>query len=292
MKQCLADDGLLRSGSLNKLLRRCFLILTIALWSCKSSPDTPSQSPLKEEEIAFVHQGYFPRLAPKDWPLTREEVLFLRSPRQVLTNPQLPTNAGFHTPQEIVDFVHRVLNTDLSPIGRDTKNLTPNVLQGHAYELLGLYGSAEDARFHLEEVKKIEGHAKGDANMKSLRMIQGLGYYLMRDHFMPQEDRAIIQEIEAYLEQCSDFDQPFCWPSNHQHLFPNKKKVINILNDGAFQALAYGCGEHVKSIAKEYSEYPQEGILHIIGENALNDIKHLESDAAQIRKLLPPVQTK
>ncbi len=269
------------------LCRLIFLILLLALCGCKAKPAPQKSDPIISEEEPVGTVEAIPYPVPDDWPITYDELLFLRQPDAALIGQsQLIQQAGLQNHQQILEFAYRVLSIDLSPIDRDMMSWDQGKLQGLAYEIIGLYGQIEDAKKHLQAVKDIDGQkVKEDRQTfwRALWMIQGLGYYLMRDHLMPQKDRSVIREMEDYLYRCAAFDQPSCWNPNDPYI------GYSYLNSSAYHALAMGCSARVRELSKQYASHPRLDILHVAGENAFKEMEKIEKNADVIRKQFPGV---
>ncbi len=229
-----------------------------------------------------------PAVIPEDWPISREEYYLLTSDSQNRAlDPQELQRAGLHSRKEIVDFAHRVLQMDLAPVARDmTSNINYLVPLG-AYTLLGYYGSLEDAAAQFEAVKAIDGKAVAEGRTPESRkfepMVETLGYYLMRDHLMPQKDRRLMVEIEDYLYRCSELNAPPCWPYEGMETSNDELRI------NAFDAVAYGCSDRAKTRAKKYTAQNEGSIYYAFGEDALKDMARIESMRDKLLKQLPPV---
>ena len=176
---------------------------------------------------------------------------------------------------------------DLAPVARDmTSNINYLVPLG-AYTLLGYYGSLEDAAAQFEAVKAIDGEKvqkMSEAESDRLRpMIETLGYYLMRDHLMPQKDRRLMVEIEDYLYRCSAIESDSCWP------YEGSNEVYDHLQSNAFYAVAYGCSDRTRARAKKYTTDTKGSIYEYYGRKALEEMARIEGMREKLLKQLPPV---
>ena len=270
-------------------LKLASLILLVLCCGCKSKPETKEKS--VQEDTPIADMVGIPEKTPEDWPLTRDEVELLRGDLLKL-DPKPLEAAGLYKRSEIVKFAYKVLDLDLSPIERDLILITEGQLKGKAYYLLGLYGALGDAEKHFQDVKSIvhdvEYHKESDNDQRlHLRMVESLGFYLMRDHFMPQNDRKLMIEIEDYLLNCTIIDTPSCWP------YPNRDNGNDDLRRYALNALAYSCSDRAKEQIKTYLAQPKELILHIAGECNQRHMEEIEARADEIReKLLPGLSEK
>ncbi len=259
-----------------------FLALTIAALGCKSKPDE------QREDNAYAMMAVPPEKVPADWPMTREQYMILGydTPEHALDSKELE-KAGLHSRKEIVGFAYKVLEMDLSPIARDMISSSGIAAQMGAYELLGYYGSIEDAQKLFESVKAIDGKtARENLDGKQYlywKMVESLGYYLMRDHLMPQKDRTLMQEIEDFLYRCSDIEQISCWD------YESRPKVIDALTLHAIEAISLGSSERMHLRAKKYVTYPQDSIYHLYGSIELENLAWVEERAEKIKRQLPPM---
>ena len=259
-----------------------FLALTIAALGCKSKPDKQ-----REDNTYAVVVGP-PQEIPADWPMTREQYLLIgyNAYERALDSKALEL-AGLHSRKEIVEFAYEVLKMDLSPIERDMIESSGRAAQRGAYTLLSYYGSIEDAQKLFDAVKAIDGKVV-DQNLDGqhtvyIKMVEALGYFLMRDHFMPQRERTLMQEIDDYLYQCSEISRDSCWD------YEGRPEAIGSLMLAAIDGIERSCSDRVKARAKAQTAYPEGSITHQFGKSALEEIARIEDLADKIRKQLPPV---
>ncbi len=268
-------------------MKPAILLLTaaaLAAAGCRTKPQTPAP---KASDAAAQILGT-PKKIPDDWPLTREEHdLLTRNAKSGALDPKKLARAGLHSRKEIVDFAYRVLQMDLAPIARDMMSTAYYLVPLGAYTLLGYYGSLEDAAAQFEAVKAIDGQAVAEGRTPESRkfesMVETLGYYLMRDHFMPQKDRRLMMEIEDYLYRCSELNAPSCWP------YEGMETSNDELRDGAFEAISYGCGERAKARAKKYAAEVEGCIYFVFGKDALEEMARVEGMQEKVVRQLPPV---
>ncbi len=262
-----------------------FLIPAASLFffACKSNelpqkrPDPPASAVLSS-----------PKVVPADWPLTKDEHDFLTSSvRRKALDPKELQKIGLHTRKEIVAFAYRVLEMDLAPIARTMNDDAYYLVPNGAYVLISYYGSQEDARKHFEAVKALDGEFSefGDQAIRGRMspMIETLGYYLMRDHLMPQKERALMVELEDFLYRCSELDADSCWP------YENMGSPNNYFRSSAVAAIGYGCSERTKIRAKKYAANPRGSLEFIEGEIMLAEIDYVENSGDFIKQRLPPV---
>ncbi len=262
------------------------LIALTACLGCKSKPAdsvTALQTELRSTECIVA----VPDVTPEDWPLTNREVEYLRGDLLKLDLKALDA-IGLHKRAEIVAFAKRVLAADLAPIERDLVLISEGQLKGKAYYLLGFYGSLEDATRHILEVKSIVHREdpwteSPSDSTKHERMIRALGFYLMRDHFMPQKDRALMTEIEDYLLSCTVIDTPSCWP------YPDLDNGNDNLRRYALKALAYGCSARAEERIKSYLGESERKLLRLEGEYDREEMEKIEKRGDEIRAKLVPV---
>ncbi len=244
------------------------------------------QQPEPEPSAAEILRS--PDVVPKDWPLTKEEHDFLTSGvRRKAFDPKELQKIGFHTRKEIVAFAYRVLEMDLAPIARTMNRDAYRLVSEGAYVLLGLYGSLEDAQKHFDAVKALDGKLSEDIEsieaVRAQTLIKTLGYYLMRDHLMPQKERTLMVEIEDFLYRCGELDTDSCWPYENM-ISPN-----NYFRSRALETSAYSCSERIKARAKEYAANPKGSLESSVGEIMLQKMAYAEQNAELFKKRLPPV---
>ncbi len=266
--------------SFQKLKLISFIVLLLCL-GCKSKPETQV---VQKTNIEMAKEIGLPDVIPEDWPLTREEIEALEfSPVGLYTKAL--ESIGLHTRSEIVAYAYKLLEMDLSPLERYRH---AGFFQGVAYQLLGLYGSLEDAEKHFHDVKSIVHQGEYLAEplndmLKNMQMIRSLGFYLMRDHFMPQENRSLMVEIEEYLLSCTIIDTPSCWP------FSDLENGNDELRRYALNALSYSCSEKAKERMKTYLSLPEQRLLHIEGKYDQKELEETEKRGDEIRAKLKPV---
>ena len=233
-----------------------------------------------------------PNPIPLDWPLTQEQADFLlnynlEAMARLTVNPKELLKVGFQSPKELVAFAWRLLETDLSPIIRDMPYLKgPGFIHKKLYMIIALHGDVEDAARLLNRLKGVVqffglGEVPGEHDANTV-LAESMGFFLMRDHFMPQKDRALMQEIEDYLLNCTIYGTDSCWPRN------DGSGGDDDMRRYALNALAISCGERGRARIKEYAALPDE-FSHIIAENRFELTKRIESYAHEIRHTLKPV---
>ena len=253
---------------------------------CKSKPVIVVQDSARGE-IPEEKQIALPETKPDDWPITRAEVELLRSDHLKLELK--PWNElGYRHRADLVAFARKVLESDLAPIDRDLDNSFSGRIQGAAYQLLGLYGSIEDAARHFQDVKDIVhrgGFYKEPVSdmLKNMDMVRSLGFYLMRDHFMPQSNRELMVEIEDYLLNCTVIGTPSCWP------YPDFDNGDDDLRRYALNALAYGCSERTKERLKTYTSLKEPDLFLTEGRYDQEEMEKIEKRGDEIRAKLVPV---
>ncbi len=148
------------------------------------------------------------------WPFTEEQFQMLLSDAfEHSFDPQIRKKMQIETWEQMHDFIYALIESDYTKI---VQNTVANAGFFHkiAYQLLGLHGTIEDAEDLYRLVQNLS-FMKGtpiDYESAKFGMIRGLGFFLMRDHYFPQENRVLMQEIEDYLFYCSDWATPSCWP--------------------------------------------------------------------------------
>ncbi len=210
------------------LLQAALLSLACCHLQCDSNEREPEEE--KPQDPCFHDTGYYDYVVvppmPSDWPYPDEWFDALRYSVHIrYFNPNTLIRSGLTSRKEIVRFARSLLRYELDPeLDPDEYQAREIALTG-AYDLLGIYGSLEDARMHFEAVKAIDASVEVEAvrdeqgfflyqNSPAVTygdMIESLGYYLMRDHFMPAKDRKLMREIEDYLYRCMDPQKPHCW---------------------------------------------------------------------------------
>jgi hypothetical protein len=105
----------------------------------------------------------------------------------------------------------------------------------------------------------------------------------MRDHFMPQEDRSLMAEIEDYLLSCTVIDTPSCWP------YPDLDNGNDSLRRYALNGLAYGCSARAEERIKTYLALPENDLFHIEGEYDRKEMEETQKRGDEIRAKLVPV---
>ncbi len=268
-------------------MKTSLILLTAAAIAAAGCQSKTKKTPPRESEDVAQILGT-PKKIPDDWPLTREEHdLLTRNAKTGALDPKKLERAGLHSRKEIVDFAYRVLQMDLAPIARDMMSTAYYLVPLGAYTLLGYYGSLEDAAAQFEAVKAIDGKAVAEGRTPESRkfesMVETLGYYLMRDHLMPQKDRRLMMEIEDYLYRCSELNAPSCWPYEGMETSNDELRI------NAFDAVAYGCSDRAKTRAKKYTAQNEGSIYYAFGEDALKDMARIESMREKLLKQLPPV---
>ncbi len=168
--------------------------------------------------------------------------------------------------------------------------------KGGAYYLLGYYGSLEDAQKIFEEVKQINSRDDTeeweDQWIMYVRMIESLGLFLMRDRFMPQKDRALMTEIEEFLERCAELVKgEGCWTAEDQ------QSIRGTLCNVSFDALSDGGGQKIKAYLKKIEDYlethsgrEERRYAELQLKRITKNTECLDSRAENIRKYFPPVQ--
>ncbi len=262
------------------------LAAACAVWGCRSKPhlDLCNDSRYGDGKRG----GISPSVSPSDWPLTQAEADFLiQNVRCGALDPEALQRVGLHSRKAITAFAHRVLQMDLSPCIRDAGSTASHLLPLGAYTLLGYYGSLEDARAHFEAVKALDvGMLKQmpeDEWQRLEPMVETLGFYLMRDHLMPQPKRELIAEIDDYLYRCSSLEEPSCWPHDEP------LEAIHELWSGAFHAMSASLSRRAKKRAQKYADFPRDSGPAFWGMVALKDIEIAEGLQERERKQLPPL---
>ncbi len=261
----------------------CILIASFTA-SCKSKPKSEPQP----EVTYMADREAPPQQVPDDWPITKEQYELIGwDTASKLLDPQAIEAAGFHSRKEIVEFAYRLLKMDYTPIARVMGERFEGEDRGAAYEILGHYGSLEDAKKHFDAVKAIDAgdYEKSSAQHQILTdyMVRSLGYYLMRDHFLPQEDRDLMIEIEEFFYRCTEAGAHTCW------LYNGQTTKVAYMQPSARYAIAKGCSERVKARAKAYASDPKGSWTEHCGHDILTIVKQTETNADRIRKQLPPV---
>ena len=262
------------------------LILPIALILLTGCKSNSNQQESENRPVAAILGS--PEIVPEDWPITKEEHDFLTyGLRMNALDSKALQSIGLHTRKEIVEFAYRVLEIDLDPIARTMNDDVYWLVPYGAYVLLSHYGSLEDAQKHFDAVRILDGqfseqyHSPKGARARP--MIETLGYYLMRDHFMPQKNRSLMAELEDYLYKCSEANAPSCWP------YEGMPGTNNGLRVAALEAMSYSCSERAKQRAKMDTSDAQESVKKTYGTILLRKMESIEQNAAMIRRQLPPV---
>ncbi len=262
------------------------LAAACAVWGCRSKPhlDLCNDSRFGDGKRGLP----WPSARPCDWPYALEEFSFLvHNARCGALDPEALQRVGLHSRKEITAFAHRVLKMDLSPCMSGVSSSVAGLASLGAYTLLGYYGSLEDAQAHFEAVKALDaGTLKKMSESERARlepMVETLGYYLMRDHLMPQPKRELVAEIEDYLYRCSSIEGPSCWP--HEEF----DEAIHDLWSGAFSAMSLSLSRRAKKRAQKYADFPKESEPAFWGRIALKQIEIAEGLQERERKQLPPL---
>ncbi len=235
------------------------------------------------EEVFWDPETYVP---PADWPITWNQYRWLtkRNLHKSFDAEKLK-QAGLKSGLVMRDFAVHLLEIDFAPLTRDF-GLPAWAAYREAYELLGLHGSLEDLQELFTRVKALEARHYTEESSLLIdikeEMITALGYFLLRDHFHPIKDRALMEEIEDYLYRCSDWDGASCW----KNLSPTKLKLP--FRSAADDALAISLSargmahyqEWVK--AKDYNR-------RINAKVSLELIESLQKDEKFLRENLRPV---
>ena len=262
------------------------LMTSIFCFGCKSKPADPEET--SQSTDAPMEKGIaLPDSTPDDWPLSVDEIRLLRRNHLKLELKPWET-LGFHNREDIVDLAHKTLASDLSPIARDVVDGFIGQLQGYAYQLLGLYGSLEDAERHFNAVKEIvhQGGLYEEPASNIVRhwqMLRSLGFYLMRDHFMPQKERSLMVGIGDCLLSCTSSGTPSCWP------YPDYDNGDDSLRRYALNALSYSCSERAKERIKTYTSLPEPDLFLTEGRYDQEEMEKIEKRGDEIRAKLRPV---
>ncbi len=260
------------------------LMTAVLLPGCHSMPQ-----PAPQTEVTYGGDREAPpQQIPDDWPITKAQYALIGwDTASKLLDPQAIEAAGFHSRKEIVAFAYRLLQMDYAPIARVMGGSNEGEDRGAAYEILGHYGSLEDARKHFDAVKAIDGNQYEHENVNQMilmhYMIKSLGYYLMRDHFMPQKENDLIQQIEDYLYQCSEINASSCWP------YEGIETPNDYLREYARAAVNLGCSQRAQSRAQENASQLKGSLYELYGSDDLAFIERTEAKADRIKNQLPPV---
>jgi hypothetical protein len=278
------------------MMRFICLLAVTALLGCNRSqkelaPKTAEQS---TRHVGKGMAGPGPKRmkeTPKDWPMTFEQLDFLMTGSlewvgRKSVDLKALNEAGFKTTKDLVAFAWDLLGRDLEPIRRD-QGIDPGYIHRDCYLLIGLHGDLEDASrlYHRLKslVRKPSFQTSADELIANNMLAQSMGLFLMRDHFMPQEDRALMEEIEQYLLGCTIYGTPSCWPT----------EGIKGGDDGmrryALKALAMSCGEKGRERIQEYADDPESDFSHIIAEVCFKQRDRVLGFEDDIKKTLSPV---
>ena len=248
------------------------------------------QNHIKKRRGGFGPRPKRPEVIPKDWPMTFEQFEFLMSGHlesmgRRSVDPDALNRAGFKNQKDLVAFAWEMLERDLSPFKRD-QAFAPGHIHQVLYMIIGLHGDMKDAErlFHrLKNLKqKPSGIEPADEHVANKMLAQSMGLFLMRDHFMPQEDRALMEEIEDYLLDCTRYGTPSCWPRE------GLKSGDDEMRRYALMALAISCGEKGQARIQEYAEMPGD-FSHIIADVNFKLRDQVLSHGEEILQMLSPV---
>ena len=268
------------------------LILSLMIACSRSSPNEQSISPAAQSSYGMP--GASPKrmkTTPSDWPLSFEQLDFLMSGRlekmaRRSAEPKNREQAGWKTPQEMVAFAWNLLEADLHPIERD-QGIEPGKIHEAVFFLIGLHGDLEDARRLFDRLKSLVQAPReveaSDEHSAHTALAEAVGFFLMRDHFMPQKDRALMEEIEAYLSNCARYGAPSSWPRE------DAPSGNDDMRRYALKALAISCGEKGRERIQEYLNQPEGTLGRIAGQVCFDLTKRVESEAEEIRRTLQPV---
>ena len=272
------------------------LLLTMAC-SCSSSnekmpTETPQASSNEIQLSAARGRIHLPNPFPSDWPLTQAQAEFLilykaETIARLSVDPQELLKVGFQSPKELVAFAWQLLETDLTPIERDMPYLRgAGFVRQKLFVLIALHGDEEDAARLLERLKGVVQKSYLEESvgeyLEHTMLAESMGLFLMRDHFMPQKDRARMQEIEDYLLSCTRYGTPTCWP-REDDLGPDDE-----MRRYALMALAISCGERGQARIQEYAEMPGD-FSRIIADVNFKLRDQVLSHGEEIPKTLSPV---
>ena len=273
-------------------------LLLAAVYSCSSSGEknlskTPQSSTDGPQLSAARGPIHLPNPFPSDWPLTQAQAEFLilykaEAIARLSVDPQELLKVGFQSPKELVAFAWQLLETDLTPIERDMPILRgAGFVRQKLFVVIALHGDEEDAARLLERLKGVvqKSHLEESFGeyLEHTMLAESMGLFLMRDHFMPQKDRARMQEIEDYLLSCTRYGTPTCWP-REDDLGPDDE-----MRRYALKALAISCGERGRARIQEYADDPQYEFSHIIAEHCFKLRDQVLSHGEEIPKMLSPV---
>ncbi len=277
------------------------LLAVILLFGCNGSQKERStqnaEKSIKETGKAYGIHGPRPRrpkVTPKDWPMTFEQFNFLMSGSlQTLVrravNPEELKKAGFQSPKDLVAFAWDMLDADLTPFKRD-QGFPPGYIHQACFMMIGLHGDLEDAERLYHRLKSLVQkpifEEAADESIANCALAQSMGLFLMRDHFMPQEDRSLMEEIEDYLLGCTKYGTPSCWPC------ADLDSGDDDMRRYALRALAMSCGEKGKARIQEYADDPQYEFSHIIADVCFELRDKVLIYGKEIPKMLSPVLPK
>ena len=233
-----------------------------------------------------------------EWPFTDDQFkLLLYDAFDHSFDPALRKKMNVETWEQMHDFIYALIESDYTKIVQESV-VDAGYFYKMAYSLIGLHGSIEDAADLYAQVKEIVFNRKGslDHELAQYGMIRGLGYFLMRDHYFPQKNRALMQEIEVYLFRCSDWETPSCWPYDYgfteeefgRPFTEHEKRPYRPIAD---EAISYGLSQRAFERCQKWLEAPQSLEMEWQAKLCISNLKGTEKFAQKIMPYLKPVLT-